>query len=343
METIYDMFNAKEIATYWEMVGSNREPYISEELFPARKKLGLDLKWIKGSKGLPVALQPSSFDANANIRDRIGVSKVETEMPFFREGMKINEKDRQELNKVQESNSNYKDLILDNIFDDIVTLVDGARVVPERMCMQLMSTGKIEITDNREALKYDYHFDANHKEKLLSTSQWSNTTVATPIEDIERWMDTVEADTGTRPNRAICTTKTFNYIVKNDNVQALFDKKARRNDVKEYLESEIGLTVVVYNKKFKDTEGNQKNFFPDDIFTLFPEGTLGNTWYGTTPEESDLLAGNNKADVEVVNTGVAITSIEQEHPVNVETIVSEIVLPSFERMDELFIADVAGN
>ncbi|WP_240927574.1 hypothetical protein [Paenibacillus thiaminolyticus] len=43
------------------------------------------------------------FDAKATLRDRIGISKVETEMPFFRESMRIGEKERQELLLLAES------------------------------------------------------------------------------------------------------------------------------------------------------------------------------------------------------------------------------------------------
>lgn len=71
-----------------------RFPIWAATLFPARKKAGLDLSWLKGSRGLPVSLMPSAFDAKATFRDRIGFEKLETEMPFFREGYKIKEKDR---------------------------------------------------------------------------------------------------------------------------------------------------------------------------------------------------------------------------------------------------------
>ncbi len=86
--------------------------------------------------------------------------------------------------------------------------------------------------------------------------------------------------------------------------------------------------------------GATYKFFPDEIFTLIPEGNLGNTYFGTTPEESDLMSGNTEAQVKVVNTGVAITTIKIPHPVNIETIVSEIALPSFEKIDSIFIATV---
>lgn len=44
-----------------------------------------------------------------------------------------------------------------------------------------------------------------------------------------------------------------------------------------------------------------------------------------------------------MNTGIAITRILQEHPVNINTFASEIVLPSFERMDEVAVLNVLGE
>ena len=95
-------FTPAAIAAQWNEAASNRIPYLGAGLFPSKKKAGLDLSWLKGSKGLPVSLMPSTFDAKATFRDRIGFSKIETEMPFFREGFKIKEKDRQELDLQEE-------------------------------------------------------------------------------------------------------------------------------------------------------------------------------------------------------------------------------------------------
>ena len=51
--------------------------------------------------------------------------------------------------------------------------------------------------------------------------------------------------------------------------------------------------------------------------------------------------GSGQANVSIINTGLAITQIIQPHPVNIETIASEIVLPSYERMDEVGVLKVA--
>lgn len=346
MPTIFDLINAKEISTYYINHPSNKIPYLGAMLFLPKKQLGLDLSWIKGSKGLPVALMPSSFDAKATLRDRIGVSKIETEMPFFREAMRIGEKDRQEvLRAMSSSNKDYIMPIINNIYDDVTNLVSGAEVQAERMRMQLLSAGTISIDANRVAYEYDYKFPAEHKEILLSSAKWSDLENSNPVSDIQRWQRKVEGDTGNKPTKAICTTKVWDYLMNNKKIRLDMNPIGGTNIImtdamlSQYLKTKLGITVAVYNKMFK-VDGVNTQFFPDDVFTLIPEGGLGNTYFGTTPEEADLMSGNTDAQVQIVNTGVAITTIKEPHPVNVETIVSSIMLPSFETIDSVFIARV---
>lgn len=349
MPSIFDFVNAEEIASYWEEKQSNRIPYLGKTLFPAKKQLGLDLSWIRGKGGLPVALTPSNYDAKATLRDRIGFSKLETEMPFFREAMRIGEKDRQELNKLMSgANRDAIMTIVRNIYDDITGLVDGAEVNAERMRMQLLSTGRISISANRIAYDYDYKFDEDHIFDLTGTP-WSDTANATPIQDIQDIKERISDDTGEELVRAICTRKTWGYLMQNESIRKDIDRIGGSNIImtdellRRYLMDKLGIEVVIYNKKYATTVKNQsaQQFFPDDVFTLIPSGTLGNTYYGTTPEESDLMAGATDANVRIVDTGIAITTVKEAHPVNVNNIVSGIFLPSFERIDSVAIANVA--
>ncbi|MCC3381905.1 major capsid protein [Paenibacillus farraposensis] len=346
MPTIFDLVTAENITTYYQETASNAIPYLGATLFPAKKQQGLDLKWIKGAGGLPVSLQPSAFDAKATLRDRIGFEEIKTEMPFFREGMNIDETERQELLRLLASpNAAYYQTLIQKIYDDRKTLIDGATVVPERMIMQLLSLGRIDIVANRQQYKYDYKMSDEHKTTLTADAKWSNPD-APIIQDIKTWQDLVEDDTGVRPENAICTRKTWNYILNNKTIRLDMNPVGGQNIImtdsmmKQYLFSKLGLTVAVYNKKFALQDGTTGLFYPDDYFTLIPANTLGNTWYGTTPEEADLMSGGTDAQVQIVNTGVAVTTYKEPHPVNVNTIVSEIVMPSFEQMNNIFIAKV---
>lgn len=346
---IFDLVNPREIAVYWQGVASNTIPYLGEVLFPSQKKVGLTLSWIKGSQGLPVALMPAEFDTDAPIRDRIGVSRIETEMAFFRERMVIKEKERQELlNALAAQNAAQLQAIVKPIYDDTTNLIKGVDVDAERMRMQLLSTGKIGIEANRVKYNYDYKFKSSHKIALTSTAKWSDTVNSNPVKDIMEWQEFAESESGNKPTRAICTRKTWGYLMDNEKIKKDMNVEKGQNLIltdsmlQQYFINKLGLTISVYTKKYALTvAGASQQFFPDNVFTLLPDGKLGNTYYGTTPEEADLMTGASQAQVQIVNTGVAVTSYKKVHPVNVETIVSAICLPSFELADSVIIATVA--
>lgn len=341
--TIFDLVTAPELTSYWETLNQDRAPYLGETLFPNQKKLGLDLKWLKGSKGLPVVLKLSAFDAQAVPRERIGFEKVSAEMPFFKESLYIDEELRQELNKVLESgNTAYIDAVVNRVFDDEGTLIDAASVARERMRMMLLTTGTIAMTSNGQTYEYDYGLDS--KQKPTVTKSWSDPT-ADIVTDIRTWQDEREDETGVRPTRAICSRKTFGYIMNNTQIRNAVwgnENNAPINEAKTktFLSDELDLEVVIYTKRYKDEEGATKRFVPDDTFVMFPPGNLGNTWFGTTPEESDLMASSAVENVAIVDTGVAVTTMKRADPVNVETKVTQIALPSFEAADQIVIADV---
>lgn len=345
--SIFDLIKAPELTSYWEEHIQDMPPYLGEELFPADKKLGLKLDWIKGANGLPVVLKPSAFDAGAVPRARIGFDKLSTQMPFFKESTYVDEELRQELNMVLETgNQAYIDAVVRRVFADETHLLEGARARREEMRMMALTTGAIAITANGQAYNYDYGMPADHKSTV--TTSWSTTT-SDPIEDMRTAMDKIEDDTGIRPTRGVCTRKTWGYLRKNEKiiksifvlsngqVSALSDAR-----LSQYLMDELGLELIVYGKRYKNDAGTATQFVPDDTVVLFPSGRLGTTWFGTTPEESDLMGGK-VANVSITDVGVAVTTIEKADPVNVETKVTMICLPSFEAADSVYILDVIAS
>lgn len=342
--SIFDLVKAPELTSYWEEHVQDMPPYLGEELFPNDKKLGLKLDWIKGANGLPVVLKPSAFDVGAVPRARIGFDKLSTEMPFFKESTYIDEELRQELNMVLETgNQAYIDAVTSRVFADEMHLLEGARARREQMRMMALTTGAIAISANGQAYNYDYGIPAGHKSEV--TTSWSTTT-SDPIEDLRTAMDKVEDDTGVRPTRGICTRKTWGYLRKNENIiKSVFvlsnGQVSAMSDARlsQYLMDELGLELIIYGKRYKNDSGTTTQFVPDDTVVLFPSGTLGTTWFGTTPEESDLMGGK-VANVSITDTGVAVTTVEKADPVNVETKVTMICLPSFEAADSVYILDV---
>ena len=83
MPTIYDLVTSSDVVAYWTQKKENQQPLLGETLFPNRRQLGTKLEWVKGANNQPVALRLSSYDAKAIRRDRQGIEKYDTEMPFF--------------------------------------------------------------------------------------------------------------------------------------------------------------------------------------------------------------------------------------------------------------------
>lgn len=341
--SIYDLIISEEIVAYWELLTQDREPYMGEELWPDDKKLGLDLKWLKGSNGLPVVLKPSAFDVTAIPRPRIGFDRLSAEMPFFKESKYIDEELRQELNKVIESNNQaYIDAVVNRIFNDEMDLLEGAAAQRERMRMMALTTGTIVMEGNGQVYEYDYGMPDEHK--VTVTKSWSDPT-APILEDIRTGKQKILDDTGVTVERAVCSSKVFGYFRINNEIKAsintLTDGAGYISDarIKQFFLDELELTIVTNDKRYKDETGTAQRYIPDDVFTMFPAGQLGNTWFGTTPEESDLMSGS-VANVTITDTGVAVTTIQKADPVTVETKATMICLPDFPTADQVYILDV---
>ena len=349
------LFSPQAIAANWTESANARIPMLGEGLFPAKKKAGLDLKWIKGASGLPISLMPSAFDAQATYRDRIGVSEVKTEMPFFREGFKVKEEDRQNWLRVLDSKDPYAQQILSRVFDDARQLIDGALVVSERERMQLLFpvNGNVGISIQANGVDYTYNYDPEGAWKAsnyfaLNSGLWNDATNADPFDDIQTAKDAISAKTGADLRIMVMNKNTFKNL---RTVKAIKDRYLSKSgaafgyltdaEIIEILKATSDLDgIILYDKQYRDENKVAHKYVPDGYVTLLPAGAIGNTWYGTTPEEADLMGKGTDADVALVETGIAITQIPTLHPVNLNTLASEIVLPSYERMDDVAVMKV---
>lgn len=343
--TIFDLMQSSQLTAYWEELVQDEAPYPCEELFPDDKKRGLSLQWIKGSRGLPVVLKTSAFDTFAVPRPRIGFDKLTAEMPYFKESTYIDEELRQELNLVLETgNQAYIDSVTNRVFDDEMNLLRGARASRERMRMMALTTGVVSMANNGQSFTYDYGIPSDHK--VETAVSWSNHATSDPIEDMRALKEKILDSTGVEVTRAMCDGATWRNIRNNEKIAktvfVLSNGQASVNDgrLRQFILDEVGLDVMVNDKRYVDEKGQTVRFMPENTFVMFPDGALGRTWFGTTPAESDLMGGQ-VANVSITDTGVAVTTVQKADPVNVETIVSMICLPSFEAADQVGIIDTA--
>ena len=262
-------------------------------------------------------------------------------MPYFKESSYIDEELRQELNLVLETgNQAYIDSVMNKIFDDEMRLLRGARASRERMRMMALTTGVISMAANGQAFTYDY--GVTHKGD--AAKKWSDHANSDPIEDMRVAKDAIRDETGAVLTRGMCDGVTWRHLRNNDKIKkaiypmtngvgAISDRQLRQ-----YIMDELELEIVVNDMRYKDEKEQSLKFMPSDTMVMFPDGDLGRTWFGTTPAESDLMSGS-AANVSITDTGVAVVTVTKTDPVNVETIVSMICLPSFEMADQVYIMD----
>lgn len=356
---VNEVLNSASIAQVATEEASNQIPYLGLQWFPEEKKVGLDLKWIKTHKGLPVSLAPSNFDALPTLRARGGLKTEKTQMAFFREQMVVTEEDEQEIDRITSEDDPYLRNALQSIYNDTNNLVSGAEVVPERMRMSLLATteGHPVIGIESDGVKYAYDYDPNgdyakeHYVKNSGNAMWSDTANSKPLTDLNNARKAL-AKKGKIATYVLMNSNTFQYLLENAQIKnAILAQNLTANieitdeNVISVVRNRTKLTIVLYDKMYaeKQADGTEVEayFYPDNKVTLLPSGQLGRTWFGTTPEER---TARQVADVDVATygTGIAVaTKTEYGPPAITSVTASEIVLPSYEGMDSTFVIEVA--
>lgn len=357
---ITDIFNTESIAAFVTEAASNKIPFLGEAYFPNKKKMGIDLQWIKAYKGLGVALKASNFDAIPTIRTRGQAQLTKEQMPLFRESMIIKETDLAELARIKEQNDPYLQPIVDNLYDDASNLINGADISAEKMRMSLLAPvgGDVKITIGLEDnTKYSYNYDPNGAWKatnymaLTNPDSWDNQSTSKPLTDIRTAIQYL-ASKGITATTIIGNSTTLGYLLENDQVKSALVSITGQtinfldeSTVEEVLRRKLRVEWITYNKMYKDTDGNEKKFYPDNYVTILGSGQLGNTWRGSTPEELTTIGGfgvpQAPVDITVLPSGVAVAVQSEYKPsFTVTTTASQIVLPSFEGMDGMFVIKV---
>ena len=210
----------------------------------------------------------------------------------------------------------------------------------------------IEIQANNVNYTYNYDPDGSWKAEHYAAledaaDKWTASETCDPIGDINRCRKAQYKATGEYPAVLLMTDNTFQLIFNAAKVRSGFLAQNRtaiieytEEDVKAYVEKRTKMRIVMYDKSFIDESGVVKTFYPDNIVAFLPSNSVGETRFATTPEERTGTKVED-ADVSIVETGVAVMTFTEKHPLVTETIVSMLALPSFPGMDRMYALEVA--
>lgn len=351
MIKLQDYINSKNVALYMKELPT--EDTIDQALFPNKKVLGTKLEHAKGAKKKAVALRQSTFDVAAKMRSLDAKVEVSTtEIPFFKEAVGIDETTRREIiNAMNCNNENIVNAVLDQVFDGQANLIKGAAIIAKKMRAQVIQTGGIVYSSDPKDgnVIVDYGVPDNHKVILTGTDKWTDPS-ADIIGDVKAFQKTMTDGSYPKPTIALMTEKTFDSTflintaitqdIRNGNLNTL--RILSQPDYLTFAKERMGLTIVfLEDTTYYPYEGADPASYYQDFKVTFMSGTtLGETVYGTTPEEFDLTHGSGKLDTTIIAPGIAVSTDTKWDPVTVDTKVSVMPIVSFDRADEVFFATV---
>lgn len=326
-----------------------RHPFLA--LFTPKKQVGLTMSYIKGRDNVPAALRATNWDAMPPIRAREGFDIQRLTLPVFRETLPLTEEMRQNLLMYMSAGDQYIQDAVADVYNDRANCIDGATATRVRMIGQVLSTGAIGFENQGVTVAADYGFNAsNQKTTLTGNAQWENPATATPISDL------IEAKRAVKLGSCVAAMNSATWL----KLLAAAETKAavyagditivREEDVRNYLGG-FGISILIVdgvigqNSYYDIDAGEEYDFYPDNIVSIFPAQVLGSMVFGTTAEEADLRAGISTVEaIQIVDTGVAVVStVDAGPPVKVGTTISMVTLPSFPTIDKLHVIDTKGG
>lgn len=335
MPNVLEIFNQKEILDY--LKERTYPTFLGEELFPEEKKESLEFDMLISGSRTPVIASIHGFDTETEIGQRAAQKKA-IELALIKRKLPLSEKEVIALeNPRTEAEKRSK---IKEVFADFDSLVQSVRARVELMRMQVVAKGKITLDENGLDGVIDYGIPNEHK---ASNVDWDSAD-SDPIEDMLAWYNKMAV----KPARALTSNTVVAKLMKHPKVIArLFGSNTTRiatlAEINTYLVS-LGLPAIttydlVYKKEKANGTYEQKRFFDEDAFVMFPAENLGKTIYGPTAEETRLLRDPSITS-EMIGKILCLMYEEGLDPVATWEKAVATALPVFPYSDEIFQAEI---
>ena len=232
--------------------------------------------------------------------------------------------------------------VLNKIFNDVDLTIESVYKRINMMRFEILQTGKLTLDENGVKGVIDYHMPEAHQETLKTAARWSEAT-ANPLENLDKWVDTIVNDTGINPTRMLMDKATSRLLLNSEAVRkGIYGVNASivpsLTNLNDFLTQRDLPTIAVYNEKYRLADGTVTPLIKPNTVILMPETKLGNTNFGLTAEEVELPAVSN---LEVRNQDF-ITSVIYRRVDPVARITKSVAraIPSFEACNQVFVATV---
>ena len=311
--------------------------YLGETLFPEVKKPSLKFEYLRGSSdSIPTVASVHSFDTEAEIGSREAYKQALKAALIKR---KIGMDEEMIIQLENPRFASEEKYLQQQVFRDVDNMVNGVKARVEGMRMEALSKGKITVDENGLSFVVDYKVPTEHKKALTGTSVWTDTS-SDPLKDI---LDAATALNG-QATRALTSSAVVSALLSNQKViSGIFGAGSGRflslTELNTFLAARQLPVIATYdNVYFKEQANGTKvrtRYLPANSFTLFGDGTLGETLYGPTAEETR-LARDPAIDLTKYGNVLAMVYEEGKDPVSTWIKAVATAMPSFPAADDVF-------
>lgn len=299
----------------------------------------LDYRFTRGGEGLIDAASYRTYDAEAPIGARPGVTRVSGELPPISRKVRLGEYDR--LKRRSDSQGATRAGLMsdaDRMMRSVAARIELARG-------DALLNGSVTINENGVIATVSFGRTGGHS--VSAGTPWSTVGSATPLSDLTTWIDTYLTTNGVYPQYALTSTRVINLLLQNAEIRTILGttlgvpSAVSRDQLNGVLASRGLPQLVAYDARVK-VAGVSTRVIADDKLILLPGDAdgddLGATLYGTTAE-----ALSSDYDIDATDApGIVAGAYETKDPVALWTKASAIALPVLVNPDLTFVADVAA-
>lgn len=261
--------------------------------FPVQALPGMDILPLEGVASMEVVydvilkdakLAPFvAINAESPLADKEQFARVIQELACVRQKELLNEDDLLALRE-----PGTPDMIMDGLAETRRSVAERKfRQTSDRMtarvwgrvCWMIWQAlqGSVAYDDKKVIFTVDFAIPTTHKITLTGTNQWSDTTNADPIANLNTWMELIDDDAGRTATRCYVGKNVPGYLSQSAKVRDLLkyngqiERVLSNNEVMNYIGNIMNLKLSKVSNTYQNDSGVDTRFLGDDYIIMMPE------------------------------------------------------------------------
>ena len=287
-----------------------------------------------------------SFDGRIHVSRRDASSESRVKLLPLSSSLSMGELERLQLEFARLGGTNTNRLAT-AAYNDAQQLTSEVQNRLELAWGDVLADGKLTISENGFAGEADFGVPANHL--VAPATQWTDTTNATVLTDIQTWADTWRATNGSGPGRLKTSQRVLRLVQRNKEIiDAVYGSTQGRTrvglqELNDLLSGEQLPTFdAPYDTSF-DVDGTTTRSIADTKVAMLPSdlATLGATKMGVTATALELV-NSSESDLSFEDApGIVGVVIKEGPPFRQFTYVDAVGMPVLKFAKRLLVGTVA--